>query len=45
MPLISSSMVNGDVRECYVLWFSGILVIDDLCVEFPLPFSNSWCAT
>ena len=36
MPLISSSMVNGDVRECSVMWLSVILSFDGWCVEFPL---------
>ena len=40
MPFISSSIVNGDVRECSVIWLSGILVFDGRCVEFPLPFSK-----
>ena len=42
MPFISSSMVNGDVRECDVMWLSVILALDGRCVEFPLPFSKSW---
>ena len=42
MPFISSSRVNGDVSECYVMRLSVILAIDDRCVEFPLPFSKSW---
>ena len=42
MPFISSSMVNGDVRECYVMWLSVIFAFDARCVEFPLPISKSW---
>ena len=42
MPFISSSMVNGDVREYSVMWFSVILAFDGRCVDFPLPFSKSW---
>ena len=42
MLFISSSMVNGDVRECSVMLLSVILVFDGQCVEFPLPFSKSW---
>ena len=45
MPFIISYMVNGDVRECFVMWLSVILAFDGRCVEFPLPFSRSWCAT
>ena len=37
MPFISSSMVNGDVRECSVMGLSVILALDGRCVEFPLP--------
>ena len=28
MPFISSSIVNGDVRECSVMWLSVILAFD-----------------
>ena len=35
MSFISSSMVNGDVRECSVMWLSVILAFDGRCVEFP----------
>ena len=41
MPFISSSMVNGDVREGSVKWLSVILAFDGRCVAFPLPFSKS----
>ena len=34
MPFISSSMVNGDARECYVMWLSVILAFAGTCVEF-----------
>ena len=40
MSFISSSMVNGNVRECYVTWLSVILAFDDRCVEFPLPLAR-----
>ena len=42
MPFISSSMVNGDVSKCSMMWLSVILPFDGWCVEFPLPFSKSW---
>ena len=42
MPFLSSSIVNGDVRECSVMWLSVILAFDGRSVEFPLPFSMSW---
>ena len=41
MPFISSSMVNGDARECSVMWLSVSLAFDGRCVEFPLPFNRS----
>ena len=41
MPFISYSMVNGDVRECSVIWLSVILAFDGRSVEVPLPFSKS----
>ena len=41
MLFISSFMVNGDVRECSVIWLSVILAFDGRCVEFTLPFSKS----
>ena len=42
MHFISSFMVNGDVRECSVMWVSVILAFDGRCDEFPLQFSKSW---
>ena len=42
MPFISSSMVNGDVRECSVMLLYVILAFNGRCVEFPLPFRKSW---
>ena len=42
MPFISSSMVNGDVKECSVVWLSVVFAFDGLCVEFTLLFSQSW---
>ena len=42
MPFISSSMMNSDVRECYVMFSSVILAFDGRYVGFPLPFSKRW---
>ena len=39
---ISSSMVNGDVKECSVMWSSRILSIDDRCIELRFSFIKSW---
>ena len=42
MPIMSSFMVNGDVRECSVMLLSVILAFHFRCVESPLPLNKSW---